>query len=268
MENMKKLLILDDDPDILNIIRQLLKSENYEIDYVSSLEEAEKYLKEKRIDILICDYRIENSYSYNLITQIVDGNMNQDPKTPIVILSAYGPSIRKDLLDSPNIKVIHKPIITGNFLEAISQLMGGPYIPKLGQKKGNLLVVEDEEDILDLLTSITKDLGDEVYLAQNAEEALEICQKITIHAVASDLRMPGMDGLTMLGEIRSKGFEFPFIFITAYHTPENIAKAFELGCHNIIKKPYDETEVRDVLRGALRLGVELEWLKKSKKEAS
>ncbi|MBV9524152.1 MAG: response regulator, partial [Alphaproteobacteria bacterium] len=79
-----------------------------------------------------------------------------------------------------------------------------------------ILIVDDERRLAELLSASIADRGYRTIVCGSAEEALEAFDPVTIDLVISDLRMPGLDGRTLLNEIRAQAPDMPVVLITAY----------------------------------------------------
>jgi CheY-like chemotaxis protein len=126
------------------------------------------------------------------------------------------------------------------------------------EKKGNLLLVEDDLALVRLLEDSFENICDEIFTANNGYEALEVLEKEVIHAILSDFKMPKMDGLTLLKESANK-YQVPFIVLTAYGDDEAIQSALDLGAMGVFKKPHDFTDsdvFLEKVQEALQMGLE------------
>jgi CheY-like chemotaxis protein len=103
--------------------------------------------------------------------------------------------------------------------------------------KGNLLIVDDEVDLSENMKELLEDEAEQIFLAFNGQQGLEILKKNQIDCVVSDIRMPVMDGLRMLREARRLGLQTPFIFYTGHGSPELKMEATDLGARDLITKP-------------------------------
>ncbi len=108
--------------------------------------------------------------------------------------------------------------------------------------KDCLLIVEDEIDLLNgLKRTIAMDIDCEIIGAENGIEALEIIRKRPVDLVLSDIRMPEMDGMALLSEIKKVDPAITVIMMTAFGTIELAVRAIKAGAYDFIKKPFDET---------------------------
>lgn len=125
------------------------------------------------------------------------------------------------------------------------------------RKKRRLLIVEDEPDLLEIMVEFCSSLTSQIQCAQDGVEALEILQSSKIDAVLSDINMPKKSGLQLLAELRSSGFETPFIFLSGYSDRDNVAQALKLGATDFIEKPFEQAKLLSVVDSALDLGAAL-----------
>lgn len=104
-----------------------------------------------------------------------------------------------------------------------------------------ILVVEDEQDNLKLVSHFLNQAGYEVSGAKDGVEAMELLGHSRFDLVLSDLRMPGMDGLTLAWHIVSSDPTTPILLMTAYYF-DNRADISELGVP-FLRKPFSPNEL-------------------------
>jgi two-component system response regulator AtoC len=135
-----------------------------------------------------------------------------------------------------------------------------------------VLVVDDEENFRHILSVILKKERYEVETASNGEEALQRISNATFDQVLCDIRMPGMDGLDFLKEVRKTEADANVIMMSAYGTLDTAVEAMKLGAYDYISKPFKPDEIILTLKKAEereRLRKENELLRKEvKKEYS
>lgn len=131
-----------------------------------------------------------------------------------------------------------------------------------------IMVVDDERDIRDGSERILSRLGLKVLKASRGEEALNILAKEDVSIVLLDLKMPGMDGMEVLGRINEINEAILVIVITGFATVETAIEAMKRGAYDFIPKPFDPDQLRIVVnRGLekLRLIREAEKLEEERK---
>lgn len=110
-------------------------------------------------------------------------------------------------------------------------------------KRGNVLVVDDEEVMRDVLESLISAEGYRVDLARTGEEGMARLNERSYDVVLLDVSMPGMGGLRTLEEILKADREAVVIMITAYATFETAIAAWQLGAFNCIRKPFENDQI-------------------------
>lgn len=103
--------------------------------------------------------------------------------------------------------------------------------------KGNLLLIEDEEELSESMKELLEDEAQEIFVANNGAEALIIIQENKIDCVVSDIKMPIMDGLKFMQIARERGFEMPIIFFTGHGTEQLKKEVRALGATDLLMKP-------------------------------
>ncbi len=106
-----------------------------------------------------------------------------------------------------------------------------------------VLIAEDNEINQEIIQSLLEDMGLQVTLANNGQEALDLLQANDFDCIFLDIQMPVMDGLTAAREIRLRGREtvrnLPIIAMTAHAMQEDIEKSMSAGMNDHLTKPID-----------------------------
>jgi PAS domain S-box-containing protein len=115
-----------------------------------------------------------------------------------------------------------------------------------------LLVVEDEVDARDLLTTALGQCGAAVTAVGSAAEALDVLETVQPDVLVSDIAMPGVDGHQFLRELRGRpperGGSVPAVALTAHAGPEDRRRAMDAGFQAHLRKPVDPAELAEVIR--------------------
>lgn len=117
-----------------------------------------------------------------------------------------------------------------------------------------VLVVDDEPNIVDLLTVSLKFQGFDVITADSGQEALKLAHEQKPDAYILDVMMPGMDGFELLSKLRSEGLDAPVLFLTAKDAVEDRIHGLTIGADDYVTKPFSLEEVITRLRVILRRG--------------
>jgi len=114
-----------------------------------------------------------------------------------------------------------------------------------------LLFVDDEPAILEVLSRTFQSEVSNVLTCENPLLAIDIVKKNHIDLVVLDLRMPGMDGITLYKEMKQFSPDLVAIFLTAHGDKESVQDALRLGAVNFVDKPYEKNYLKLVVRSAL-----------------
>jgi len=118
--------------------------------------------------------------------------------------------------------------------------------------EARILVVDDERNIVELLSVSLRFQGFEVYTANSGPAALDRAREVHPDAVILDVMMPGMDGFGVLRRMRADGIDAPALFLTARDRLEDKITGLTLGGDDYVTKPFSLEEVVARLRVILR----------------
>ena len=119
------------------------------------------------------------------------------------------------------------------------------------RRNGSILVVDDEDIMREILEKLLTREGYHVRVAASGEEGLEFAKSFPFDAVIVDVMMPGMDGLTLLEELKKLDEELPILMVTAFASVETAIAAMKRGAFDYITKPFKNDEVLVVVRNAV-----------------
>lgn len=117
--------------------------------------------------------------------------------------------------------------------------------------KKPILIADDEKNIRLTITQALEKLDIPIESAITGEEALEKLSKNEYALLLLDLKMPGMDGIEVLRNLRRKGNNVKVLIITAHGTVDNAVEALKLGAVDFIQKPFSPVEIRQFVENAL-----------------
>jgi DNA-binding NtrC family response regulator len=117
---------------------------------------------------------------------------------------------------------------------------------------GKVLVVDDEESIIWAFQRFIQGLGHDFLSSATAERGIQIARAEQPDLVILDVKLPGMDGLTAIEEVRRVAPRARFIVITAHGTLDTAVRAVKLGAAEYLPKPVDLEKARKLIEGALK----------------
>ena len=107
----------------------------------------------------------------------------------------------------------------------------------------SVLIVDDEQEIRDSLSEVLTDEGYLTYTAENGAVALDMMKEIHYDIIISDIKMPEMDGVTLLQRVKEQAPDTFVILVTSYGSTETAINAMRLGAIDYILKPIDFDEL-------------------------
>lgn len=113
-----------------------------------------------------------------------------------------------------------------------------------------VLLVDDEQDFMDVLSERMRDRGMEVTTTTSPFEAMEKAGTENFDAVILDLMMPEMNGLEALARLREKNPDLQIILLTGHATIEKGIEAMKLGAMDFLEKPIDIQKLGEKIREA------------------
>ena len=102
---------------------------------------------------------------------------------------------------------------------------------------GKILIIDDEKDNTEIIKDILEDVSYSIMLAKSAAEAKAILSTNDFDLILMDVWMPGQDGISLLSEWYSEGFNTPVVMMSGHAEPSDIVRAMKLGAVDFLKKP-------------------------------
>ncbi len=252
-----RVLVVDDSEASCEILAEMLKSFNFEIETVNSGEEALIHLEvtEESFDIVLMDWKMPGMKG-DQATAAIHQSKHISPKPKMIMITSYG---REEVMQSAE-KVgmegfLLKPVSPSMLLDAIMSALGKGMLfheeavvkaelPLLGGAR--LLLVEDNEINREFAVELLHTMGIEVIEAVDGEEGVEKVKQAAYDAILMDIQMPKMDGLEATRQIRklstAKDDRFanvPIIAMTAQAMDGDREETLEAGMNDYVSKPID-----------------------------
>ena len=120
------------------------------------------------------------------------------------------------------------------------------------KEKQRILVVDDEQSMREFLSIMLSREGYQVELASDGQHACQLIDKTVYDLILSDIRMPNLDGLSLLARVKEQGTDTTVIMMTAFSTTEQAVEAMKQGAYDYLTKPFKNDEIRLVIRNALQ----------------
>jgi len=274
-----KVLVVDDELLIRNLLTDYLSGEGYEVILASNGEEACELAKTENPHVILMDIGMPGLNGIEACRRLKAEETTR--YIPVVMMTGFSYD-RVDAIEAGADEFIKKPIDLVELscrLKSIRRMsylthelarteaeteqleknhherdaesakgveMGGAVVNKV-------LVVDDQAEMRDVLSGFLKNEGYEVLLAVDGEEAIELAKRESPHVILLDIRMPGIDGIETCRKLRAdkKTHSIPVIMISAVE--ERSMEAIEAGADDFLSKPFAMVEVYTRVRSALHI---------------
>jgi DNA-binding response OmpR family regulator/anti-sigma regulatory factor (Ser/Thr protein kinase) len=240
----KRILVVEDEPDIAELIRYHLEGDGYQVTIARRGEEALTKAYQEKPDLITLDIRLPDIDGFEVLQRLKSDE--ETAAIPVVILSILpdsGDGFRLGAVD-----YVTKPIDERRLLSAVGAIL---------HKEDLILVVDDDRDTTGLVQEVLGRAGFTVRIANNGFEALAVARQEQPGLILLDLKMPGLDGYEVLKRLKRYRAtqDIPVVVVTGSVTDEEVKrqKVLALGAAQFLTKPFaiDDfvEEIRRVLTG-------------------
>lgn len=119
-------------------------------------------------------------------------------------------------------------------------------------KGTHILVMEDDPTISAALDMILTEAGYDIDVAETGEAALELFEQKQFDLIIADLKLPGINGMEVIRQVKEKKPEMEVIVITGVGTQPIAEEALELGAHDFLPKPFTDDQIKTAINEALK----------------
>ncbi|HOB32990.1 MAG TPA: sigma-54 dependent transcriptional regulator, partial [Verrucomicrobiota bacterium] len=117
--------------------------------------------------------------------------------------------------------------------------------------RATILLIEDDRSTASALEKVLENEGYAVKVVERGDEGLREAREQPYDLVITDLRMPGLSGLDLVGQLHTAKPKLPIIMMTAHGTTETAIEAMKLGAYEYLVKPFDADELLDLTASAV-----------------
>ncbi|MBN2184607.1 MAG: response regulator [Candidatus Krumholzibacteriota bacterium] len=118
------------------------------------------------------------------------------------------------------------------------------------KKKGNLLIVDDEKSVLEMLEGFLSKKGYNTFSAESGSEAMELLSGTEFDVVLIDLKLPDIDGISLIEKINEINLDTKCIVMTGFATLDSSIEALRLNAFDYILKPFEPARIAEVVEAA------------------
>lgn len=250
MTEKAKVLVVDDDHKIRELMTDTLSALGYTTFGAKDGKEALSFLKTQKMDLVIADIRMPQLDGISLLKTI----KNQQPDLPVLIITGYDFNYAMDqALDGGADGFLAKPFRIGKIEELIKSVLGikTPSEEKAKVLSKKILVVENDPTLRKMLLETLSSLDYQPMGAENGEEALNRMDQEKFDLVITDIRMPRMDGITLVKNLREKKSKIPVIVVTGYPKAYPAEKILQVGADGYLAKPFKVQKIDELMQSLL-----------------
>jgi ammonium transporter len=239
-------LVIDDDPNVRDLISRTLEKEGFTVRTASSGQQGIDMARQMRPDVITLDVMMGGMDGWQVLAEIKEDE--EISHIPVVMVTMVDDKNRGFALGASD--YLTKPIDRRRLTHLLNQ-----YRHNRGDtdhlSPGKILIVEDDEDTRDVLARILQRSGWDTLSAANGIEALEHIADIEPNLILLDLMMPKMDGFQFVAALQTeqKWRKIPVVVLTAKDlTPEDHQRLSGQVEQVISKQPQNEQSVLDLVR--------------------
>jgi putative two-component system response regulator len=234
-----KVLVVDDDPNLTDLLVDTLVAIGYEAFAAESAKSALEVLRKEQIDLVISDINMPDMSGIELLEEIKKANH----QLPVMLITGIGSnSIKNRAYSSGADGFLAKPFRIGTIESEISRML-------TGIKKTRVVIIDDNRDFLSSLTERLEGADNIVYPFTAVAEAAKFLESHTVDLVITDLKMPDGDGISLFNDLHKLYPDLPVIMVSAYATDDILEKIKETGISKFLPKPLNFKEIETVVAG-------------------
>lgn len=245
-----RILVVDDDDRIRTLLVDTLSALGYSTLSAKNGEEALSLLPTEKFDLVITDVRMPKVNGFTLLKNI----KNQNPLIPVLIITGYNFAYAKEqALECGADGFLAKPFRISKIEELIQNALGIKAVnnkEKLYRLK-KILVVDDDDELRNMLMEVLSSLDYFPIGVGDGDQAINQLKIQDFDLVISDIRMPNMDGLTLLKSIKHTSPELPVVMITGFPSTCPVQKAMQEGADGYLAKPFRIEKIDELMRDLL-----------------
>ena len=268
-------LVVDDDPALLQALPETLRllMSGITVDTADSAAAALDRIAARDYDAIVTDIKMPGMDGLALLAEIV----GRRPDTPTLMITGHGEyDLAVRALRGGAYDFIQKPIDRDRFVASLHRAIRAHALnrrvkdrqlalercaielekiaEKLGHEEARVLIVDDDPALLQALPEALRlrMSGVTVDTADSGAAALDRIAARDYDAIVTDIKMPGMDGLALLAEIRGRRPDTPTLIITGHGEDDFAVRALRGGAYDFIQKPIDRDHFVALLYRAIR----------------
>ncbi len=243
-----KILIIEDEPVHLNVMKTKLENEGYGVLVASDGAEGLRLMKEGGLDLVLLDIMLPKMNGFDVLEAAKKAGL----KAPIIVISNSGQPVEVDRAIKLGAKdyLVKAEFNPMDVLEKVEKILGKPAgkinsAPKISgfdaaPVQANILVVEDDKFLRDLIVQKLKREGFNTIEAIDGEEGLKTVKEKRPDLILLDLILPGIDGFEILSRLKADkaSAAIPVIVLSNLGQKEDMDRAMSNGAEDFMVKAH------------------------------
>ncbi|WP_319371550.1 response regulator [uncultured Ilyobacter sp.] len=231
-----KVLLVEDDDMARKRLKRVIEKEGYEVIVAHDGFEGLELFKSERPDVVITDVKMPKIDGIEVMHRIKE----MSKTTEVILITGHGDvdmaivALRDGALD-----YIKKPIDIDQLIVSLGRAKEKIQDRKKITIRNSILILEDDEKTREKLGKIYVKEGYKVFTAPDGEAGLKIFSENKIDILLTDLRMPKMNGLKFISEVKKITNDCEFIVLSGFGDEADAIEAMRNGAINFIAKPID-----------------------------
>ncbi|ADO84071.1 response regulator [Ilyobacter polytropus] len=231
-----KVLLVEDDKMARKRLKRVIEKEGYEVIAAQDGLEGLELFKSERPDVVITDVKMPKIDGIEVMHRIKE----MSKTTEVILITGHGDidmaivALRDGALD-----YIKKPIDIDQLIVSLGRAKEKIQDRKKITIRNSILILEDDEKTREKLGKIYIKEGYKVFTAPDGERGLKIFSENKIDILLTDLRMPIMNGLQFISEVKKISSDCEFIVLSGFGDEADAVEAMRNGAINFISKPID-----------------------------
>ncbi|MFH1353235.1 MAG: response regulator [bacterium] len=246
----KKILVIDDEFAIAQLIKLYLEDKGYSVDTALSGTEGVKKAKEQKPDIITLDIMMPEMNGFQVMEVLKKDT--DTSKIPVILISVVGGPQKERGFHLGAVDFVSKPIDEDNLFSSIRKVEEG--LTRTEKTKGEILIIDDETDTANLIKLYLEDKGFKTIVALNGPDGVNLAKEKRPDLILLDLRMPGMDGFSVMKVLKmdKETEKIPVIILTGHDTKGYREKCLMLGATEYLTKPFTEDDLTKEIEERIR----------------
>ena len=247
MERKRQILIIDDDPDMLELLKDILESTIPEIEVIAATNASEGYevYRSQFPSLIISDFKMPQFSGFEFLLRI----RKSDHHTPIILVTGYATEISSAISLDRSTIVISKPFKEETIREAVTNLL---YCDETVERT-KILLIDDSPNLHFVLGHLLETIGGyEIYHASDESSGLsEFRCRRDIGLVIADVRMPAVEAKAMFSKMRAVDPNVPILVISGNNTGELKRHLSTLAIEEWISRAFESTDMLETIKNLL-----------------